>query len=78
MLHLNLCEDDYLTINGNIVVKVSAISGKYANLAIDAPKEIPILRGRVLERSGGQRPACVDAQPRKQQPFSTGSLPDEK
>jgi len=72
MLHLNLCEEDYLTINGNIVIEVSAVSGKYANLSIDAPKDIPILRGKVLERSGGKRPACLDEKPRKKPTFSNG------
>jgi len=65
MLNLNLCEQEYLTINGNIVIKVRAVGGRYTSLSIDAPKEIPILRGKVLERGGGTRPACVDAPPRK-------------
>jgi len=65
MLNLNLCQEDYITINGNIVIKLRSVEGRYAALSIDAPREIPILRGKVLERGGGQRPACVDAPPRK-------------
>ena len=66
MLHLNLGQEEYLTINGNIVIKLRAVEGKHAYLSIDAPREIPVVRGKVLERSGGKRPSCVDeVSPRK-------------
>jgi len=61
MLHLNLAEEEYLTINGNITVKVRAVEGKRACLSIDAPREVPVVRGALLERTGGKRPPCVDA-----------------
>ena len=41
------------------------LSGDRVHLIISAPKEVPILRGDVLERRGGKRPDCVlDLSPR--------------
>ncbi len=65
MLHLHLNENEYLTINGDIVVKIKAVGGKHACLSIEAPKEVPIVRGKVLERNGGTRPLCVDSATKK-------------
>lgn len=59
MLKLTMYPDDYLTINDNIVLHLTRAAGGHADIAIDAPREIPILRGAVLERLGGQRPACL-------------------
>lgn len=59
MLKLTMYPDDYLTINENIVLHLTRAAGGHADIAIDAPREIPILRGAVLERLGGQRPACL-------------------
>ena len=56
MLKLSLAAGEYLTINGNIVVQVYRSEGGRSYLAIDAPREIPIVRGTVLEREGAQRP----------------------
>ncbi len=64
MLHLYLRQEEYFTINGNITVEVRAVSGKRACLVIYAFREIPIVRGAVLERGGGKRPACLDARPK--------------
>ncbi len=65
MLKLRLRREEYITINGDITVAVSAIEGNQIYLCIDAPKEIPIVRGTLLERSGGKRPACLEALSRK-------------
>ncbi len=65
MLQLHLKENEYLTIGGDIVVKVQAVGGKHTCLSIEAPREVPIVRGKVLERCGGTRPVCVDASPKK-------------
>ncbi len=65
MLQLSLLPDEYLAIDGNIVVQVTRVGGGRACLAIEAPREVPIVRGAVLEREGGQRPACVGAPPKK-------------
>ena len=56
MLSLQLKSGEYITIGDNIVVQVFKDSGPEFRASIKAPREIPIVRGKVLERSGGQRP----------------------
>ncbi|MDE7219941.1 MAG: carbon storage regulator [Oscillospiraceae bacterium] len=56
MLKLSLTPGEYLAIGENVVVQLSRCEGGRAYLSIDAPREIPIVRGAVLEREGGQRP----------------------
>ncbi len=64
MLCLNLSSGEYMTIGDNVVVQLDRISGDSCRLTIQAPKEVPIVRGEVLERAGGQRPGCVFDSPR--------------
>lgn len=64
MLCLTLAQGEYLTIGTDVVVQFDRMSGDHCKLVIQAPREIPVLRGEVLERSGGQRPACVFDAPR--------------
>lgn len=64
MLSLNLKPGEYMTVGDNVVVQLDRINGDRCKLLIDAPKEITILRGEVLERIGGQRPDCVFDTPR--------------
>ena len=59
MLCLNLNQGEYLTIGEDVVVQLDSISGDRCKLVINAPKEIAVLRGKVLERNGGHRPADV-------------------
>lgn len=59
MLKLSLLPEEYLTINGDIVIQLIRIAGGRASLAIQAGREVPIVRGEVLEREGGERPACL-------------------
>ena len=59
MLKLSLLPEEYLTINQDIVVQLTRSAGGRANLAIHAGREVPIVRGAVLERQGGERPACL-------------------
>lgn len=59
MLKLSLLPEEYLTINGDIVVQLSRVAGGRAYLSIEADRGIPIVRGEVLERQGGERPACL-------------------
>ena len=53
-----------MTIGDSVVVQLDRIAGDRCKLMIDAPREIPILRGEVLERIGGERPSCVVEGPR--------------
>ena len=65
MLKISLTPGEYLTIGDNIVVQLYRSEGGRSYLAIDAPREIPIARGEVLERDGGQRPACLAPPPKR-------------
>ena len=64
MLCLNLMPGEYMTIGDSVVVQLDRIAGDRCKLMIVAPREIPILRGEVLERIGGERPSCVVEGPR--------------
>ncbi len=59
MLSLSLLPGEYLTIGDNVVVQVDRMVGDRCKLVINAPREILIVRGTVLEREGGERPGCV-------------------
>ena len=59
MLKLTLLPEEYLTINDNIVVQLMRAAGGRADLAIEAPRSFPVVRGAVLERNGGKRPDCL-------------------
>ena len=61
MLQFSLVPEEYFTINGDIVVQLSDVSGGRAWLRIEADRSIPILRGKGLEREGRPRPACLNS-----------------
>ena len=63
MLRLTLSTGDYFTINDNIVVQLHRMEGERSLVAVDAPREMRIVRGAVLEREGGRRPACITDAP---------------
>ena len=65
MLKLTLLPDEYLTVGDNIVVQLLRVSGGRADVAIEAPRTVPVVRGAVLERQGGKRPACLEPPPKK-------------
>ena len=65
MLKLSLTPGEYLTIDGNIVVQVYRSESGRTYLAIDAPREVPIVRGAVLEREGAARPQRLVKVPAK-------------
>ena len=67
MLKLSLTPGEYLTISDDIVVQVYRVEGERSYLAIKAPREVPVVRGTVLEREGGQRPAGLIEAPVKKQ-----------
>ena len=64
MLCLTLTQGEYLTIGEDVVVQVDRMTGDRCKLVIQAPREVPILRGQVREREGGERPECVFEAPR--------------
>ena len=64
MLCLNLSPGEYMVIGENVIVQLDRISGDRCKLIIQAPREIPVVRGEVLERNGAERPACIFDGPR--------------
>ena len=67
MLNLNLKEGEYITIGDNILVQTFPY-GSQTQVLIDAPREIPVLRGKLLERGGDAKPDAVIDGYRKQSP----------
>ena len=59
MLCISLRPSEYFTVGKDTVIQFDKLSGDRAYLNIQAPREIPIVRGEVLERQGGQRPDCI-------------------
>lgn len=64
MLCLNLNQGEYILIGEDVVVQMERIAGDRCRLMVQAPREVPVVRGKVLERGGGQRPGCVVDGPR--------------
>lgn len=65
MLKLSLTPGEYLTIGEDVVVQVYRAENGRAYLAIDAPREIPIVRGTVREREGAPAPPKLAQPPKK-------------
>ena len=64
MLSLMLKDGEYLTIGEDIVIQV--FTNSTVRVAVQAPREMTVLRGEVLERVGESRPACLfDQSPEK-------------
>ena len=68
MLSLQLKSGDYLTIGNDVVVQVFKGSGQEFRVAVKAPKEVPIVRGKVLEREGNHPPEGLRDRPPKKAP----------
>ena len=64
MLKLALAPGEYMTIGNQVVVQLENIAGARCRLAVQAPREVPIMRGAVLERGGGERPDGLSDAPR--------------
>lgn len=57
MLSVQLKSGEYLTIGDDIVVQVFQ-TGTTFRVAVQAPRELPIVRGEVFERTE-DRPDCI-------------------
>lgn len=57
MLSLGRKPGEYIVIGKNIVIQVISVEGDL-RLAIDAPKDLPIVRGEVYEKTQPV-PVCV-------------------
>lgn len=62
MLMLGRNPGEYIAIGDDIVIK-GGVDGSL-KLAIDAPKELPVLRGKVYEKTH-EPPACITKASRK-------------
>lgn len=51
MLSLRLKSGEYISIGNDIAVQIFKQTGDSFQVAVKAPREVPILRGEVLERS---------------------------
>ena len=68
MLVLSRKEGEQLLIGDNIILTINRISGNRVAIGIDAPKEVPIVRGE-LERAGVASESRVS---------NSGRLPESK
>lgn len=59
MLFLQLKTGEYMTIGDNVIVQLNDVSGSRCRLMVQAPREVPVMRGELLERAGAERPECV-------------------
>ena len=59
MLCITMRRGEYVTVDGDTVILVDQLSGERAHLTIHAPRDVAIVRGAVLERSGNPPPACL-------------------
>lgn len=59
MLCITMRCGDYFVVGDDTVIQLDQLGPDRVHLTIHAPREVPIVRGEVLERSGGKRPDCV-------------------
>ena len=61
MLSLQLKDGEYITIGKDIVIQI--FTGATTQVLVQAPRDMTILRGEVLERNGENPPDCLHSQP---------------
>ena len=59
MLCIGMRAGEYVKIGEDVVVQCEETSGTVSRMLFSAPREIPIVRGKVLEATGESRPDCV-------------------
>ena len=59
MLLLQLKSGEYLTIGEDITIQVFRENSSRSRVAVQAPKDMNLLRGEVLERNGTERPGAL-------------------
>ena len=76
MLFLQLKDGEYLTIGEDIVIQV--FTDSTIRVSVQAPKDLAILRGEVLERNGEERPSGLfDPREEKKAKRSRKRAPDK-
>ena len=77
MLSLQLKDGEYLTIGEDIVIQV--FTNSTIRVAVQAPRDMTVLRGEVLERNGEDRPDCVyDPKSAKKNKSNPKNRPESK
>ena len=76
MLCITMRKGEYFKIGEDITIQFEHLGSERVHLSINAPKEVPIVRGKVLERLTAE-PAPERPEGARQDEVSTGSLPDE-
>ena len=74
MLCFSMRPGEYFTVDDSTVIQMEKVAGDRVHLIVNAPREVRILRGAVLERQGGERPGCVveiPPQPTRQLPWNS-------
>ncbi len=61
MLVLSRKIDETITIGENIQITITAIRGRQVRIAIDAPEELTILRGELLQVPAASLPKSVSS-----------------
>ena len=64
MLSLQLKSGEYLSIGEDIAVQIFEQSGSTFRVSVKAPREIPILRGEVLERTENRPEGLLNKRPK--------------
>lgn len=63
MLCFTMKRGEYFTVGSDTVILFDQLSSDRVHLSIHAPRDVPIVRSAVLERSGNPPPPCVTALP---------------
>ena len=80
MLVLSRKEGEQLLIGDNVVLTINRIAGNRVAIGIDAPKEVPIVRGEldatrqaeITCQAGPARQADRGGRDRRQRPYASG------
>lgn len=73
MLLLQLKSGEYLTIGEDITIQVFRENSSRIRVAVQAPKDVNILRGEVRERNGTERPeGLIEEAIPAREPVSSG------
>ena len=76
MLVLGVRSGEYITIGQDIVIQVVK-AGEVTRLAVQAPRECPVVRGKLVEASGGA-PDCIRKLRQKKTPPHTSRFKQDR
>lgn len=62
MLVISRKKDERVHIGDNFIIEIRRVAGNRVTLAIEAPKDVAIFRGELLDAAGEPRPRSDDAE----------------